>query len=88
MISDATVAWRLIDAAAPCLSADQRTTVFVELGCGENHRAIERALAAVVEASFPLPAAMLATLATWLDLYTGSPEEPRLQTLLTTIAPT
>jgi hypothetical protein len=88
MTSDSTVAWLLIDAAAPCLTADQRTIVFVELGCGEHHRAIERVLAAAGEVRFPVPAAVLATLATWLDLYTGSPEEQRLRALLTAIAPT
>jgi hypothetical protein len=86
--SISTVAWQLIDATAPYLSADQRTIVFVELGCGEHHRATERILAAVIEVSFPLSAALLATLTTWLDLYTRSPEEHRLRTLLAAIAPT
>jgi len=36
--------------------------VFVELGCGDNHLAIERILAVVVHKRFPLPAALLATL--------------------------
>lgn len=81
------VAWLLIDAAAHCLTVDQRTMAFVELGCGEHHRAIERILAAVVEVGVPLPAAVLRILTTWLDLYAGSPEEQRLRTLLTAITP-
>lgn len=84
---DAMVAWLLIDAAAHCLTVDQRTMAFVELGCGEHHRAIERILAAVVEVGVPLPAAVLRILTTWLDLYAGSPEEQRLRTLLTAITP-
>ncbi|KDO94278.1 hypothetical protein MAV100_27365, partial [Mycobacterium avium subsp. hominissuis 100] len=70
------------DAPDPCLTGDERTMVYVELGCGENHLAIERILAVVVENRLPLPAALLNMLNTWLDQYAGSPEEQRLRTLI------
>ncbi len=85
--SDSTAAWWLADAAAPCLTGDDRVTVFVELGCGQHHRAVEQILSAVVDADYPLPVAVLAMLAAWLDLYAGSPEERRLRRLLVAIAP-
>lgn len=85
--SDSAAAWWLVDAAAPCLTADDRLTVFVELGCGEHHCAVEQVLAAVVDAEYPLPVAVLAMLAAWLDLYAGSPEERRLRPLLGAVAP-
>ncbi|MDT5048789.1 MAG: hypothetical protein QOG75_4683 [Mycobacterium sp.] len=82
MTSDANVAWQLADAASPCLTGDERTVVFVQLGCGDNHLAAERILAVVVREGFPLPAALLTTLTTWLDQYVGTREERRLRALI------
>ncbi|ASL24332.1 hypothetical protein MYCOZU1_05972 (plasmid) [Mycobacterium intracellulare subsp. chimaera] len=55
--------------------------VFVELGCGKNHLAIERILHVVVGKGFPLPTPLLAALTEWLNLYVGSPEERLLRDL-------
>lgn len=79
--SDAGMAWLLADAAGPCLTGEQRTMVFVELGCGKNHLAIERILHVVVGKGFPLPTPLLAALTEWLNLYVGSPEERLLRDL-------
>jgi hypothetical protein len=87
MTSDASVAWQLADAASLCLTGDERTTIFVKLGCGENHLAAERILAVVVREAFPLPATLLTTLTTWLDRYVGTPEEPRLRALIARVRP-
>jgi hypothetical protein len=81
-MTEANLAWQLADAASPCLTGAERTTIFVQLGCGENHLAAERILAVVVRESFPLPVALLTTLTTWLDLYIGTPEERRLRALI------
>ena len=61
--------------------------VFVELGCGDNHLAITRILAVVVRERFPLPAALLATLTGWLDLYVGTEEERRIRALVARVRP-
>jgi len=87
MTSDANVAWHLADAASPCLTGDERTMIFVQLGCGENHLVAERILAVVVREGFPLPAALLRTLTTWLDLYVGTREERRLRALIARVRP-
>jgi hypothetical protein len=87
MTSDATVTWRLADAASLCLTGHERTMIFVQLGCGENHLAAEQILAVVVREGFPLPAALLTTLTTWLDLYVGTREEPRLRALIAGVRP-
>jgi hypothetical protein len=87
MTSDSSVAWLLANAASPCLTGDERTMVFVELGCGDNHLAIERILAVVVHKRFPLPAALLATLTCWLDPYVGSREERRIRALAARVRP-
>ena len=55
---------------------------FVELGCGENHLAIERILNAVMSNRMMLPVAIFDRLTRWLDRYAGSPEEPQLRTML------
>ena len=77
IISDANMAWMLADAANVCLTGYQRTMTFVELGFGENHLAITRILNAVMS-----PATVFDRLTRWLDGYAGSPEEPRLRTML------
>ena len=87
MNSDAAVAWLLADAADPLLTGDERTMVFVELGCGEHHLAIERILKRVVKNGFPLPSVLLATLKKWLDFYVGNPEERALRPLVAEIRP-
>ena len=87
MTSDSTAAWLLADAASPCLTGDERTMIFVELGCGDNHLAIERILAVAVHNRFPLPGALLATLTCWLDPYIGSREERRIRALVARVRP-
>ena len=83
--SDANMAWLLAIAADVCLTGHERTMTFVELGCGENHLAIERILNAVMSSRMTLPVAIFDRLTRWLDGYVGSPEEPRLRTLLAEI---
>jgi hypothetical protein len=81
-VSDATVAWLLLEHAQPCLTEDQRTLVFIELDCGEHHLAIARMLKVAADKRFPLCAEVLTTVATWLTPYVGSLEERRLRPLL------
>jgi hypothetical protein len=76
------MAWLLAIAADVCLTGHERTMTFVELGCGENHLAIERILNAVMSSRMALSVAIFDRLARWLDGYAGSPEEPRLRTML------
>ena len=85
MTSDANMAWLLAIAADVCLTGHERTMTFVELGCGENHLAIERILNAVMSSRMTLPVAIFDRLTRWLDGYAGSPEEPRLRTMLAEI---
>jgi hypothetical protein len=82
IISDASMAWMLADAADVCLTGHERTMTFVELGCGENHLAIERILNAVMSSRMTLPVAIFDRLTRWLDGYAASPEEPQLRTML------
>jgi hypothetical protein len=76
------MAWMLADAANVCLTGHERTMTFVELGCGENHLAIQRILNAVISNRPMLPVAIFDRLTRWLDGYTGSPEEPQWRTML------
>ena len=85
MTSDANMAWMLADAANVCLAGRERTMTFVELGCGENHLAIERILRAVMSSGMALPVVIFDRLSRWLDGYVGSPEEPRLRRMLAEI---
>jgi hypothetical protein len=83
--SDANMAWLLAIAADVCLTGHERMMTFVELGCGEQHLAIERILNAVMSSRMTLPVAIFDRLTRWLDGYADSPEEPRLRTMLAEI---
>jgi hypothetical protein len=72
IISDTNMAWLLADAADVCLTGHERTMTFVELGCGENHLAIERILKAVMSSRMTLPVAIFDRLTRWLDGYAGA----------------
>jgi len=85
MTSDADMAWLLAIAADVCLTGHERAMTFVELGCGENHLAIERILNAVMSSRMTLPVAIFDRLTRWLDGYADSPEEPLLRTMLAEI---
>jgi hypothetical protein len=76
------MAWLLATAADACLTGHERNMAFVELGCGEYLLAIQRMLSAVVSSRMTLPEEISDRLVCWLDVYVGSPEEPRLRTLL------
>ncbi len=82
IISDANMAWILADAAEVRLTGHERIMTFVELGCEENHLAIERILNAVMSSRMMLPVAIFDRLNRWLDGYVGSPEESQLRTML------
>jgi hypothetical protein len=79
------MAWLLVTVADACLTGHERNMAFVELGCGENLLAIERMLSAVMSRRMTLPEGISHRLVCWLDVYVGSPEEPRLRTLLCAI---
>jgi hypothetical protein len=79
------MAWLLATAADVCLTGHERNMTFVELGCGENLLAIHRILSAVVASRMALPSGIFDRLICWLDVYVGSPEEPRLRTMLCAI---
>ncbi|SRX96211.1 hypothetical protein MSP7336_04487 [Mycobacterium shimoidei] len=79
------MAWLLVEAVKSRLSDDERSLVFVELGCGESYLAIKRTLNALTSIRMPLPVSMLAKLTCWLNGYAGSPEEPQLRIMLAVI---
>jgi hypothetical protein len=78
-VSDAEMAWLLVDAAASCLADVERTGFFVELGSGESYLAIEHILTAVISSRTRLPVTVLSALTSWLHGYSGSPAEVQLR---------
>jgi hypothetical protein len=85
IISDDDMAWLLADAVKPCLTGDERTIVFIELGCGESYLAITRILAILLSSRIALPEPLLSKLSHWLNGYAASPEEPQLRIMLAVI---
>lgn len=85
VLSDATMAWWLAEAAGEVLVGHERTMTFVELGCGEYFLAIVRIINAASSRSTTLPVVIFDRLDGWLDGYVGSPEEPHLRARLARI---
>jgi hypothetical protein len=82
IISEAVMAWILVDTVDAYLTGHERTMIFVELGSGEQHLAIRRILEAVASNPTTLPATIYDLLSHWLNGYVGNPEGPRLRALL------
>jgi hypothetical protein len=85
IISDGDMAWKLVDAVGSCLTGYERTTAFVELGCGESYLAIRRIITALLSTRTALPVAIVSQLTGWLNGYAGNPEEPQLRMMLDVI---
>ncbi|OBH10406.1 hypothetical protein A5695_22055 [Mycobacterium sp. E1747] len=87
MLTDAEVAWHLADAARPCLNRPQRQMIYIELGAGDELRAIERILRTVVDRGFELPPGAIKMVRSWTERYRGSAFEPMFDHLLGGLAP-
>lgn len=47
-ISDEDMGWALVDAVKSYLTDQERTAIFIELGCGESYLAITRILTGLI----------------------------------------
>ncbi|MGD1238319.1 tryptophanase [Mycobacterium seoulense] len=85
MIPDGDMAWSLVDAVGSCLTGYERTSAFVELGCGESHLVIKHILTALLSTRMALPATLLSKLTGWLNGYAGNPDESQLRMMVDVI---
>lgn len=74
--------WSLVDAAAGCVSAADRGTLFADVAAGDYLAVVERLLRASLAAQRPLPAAVTTAIDSWLDRYAGTSEEPVVRGVL------
>jgi hypothetical protein len=81
------LAWALADHIAPNLVDDDRTAVYVDLGCGNGWEAIAHMLHVSVRKNLRVPEALLCQIAVWLDGYAGTPDEPAIRQLLCQLQP-
>ncbi|AGB22219.1 hypothetical protein Mycsm_01834 [Mycobacterium sp. JS623] len=81
-ITDAELAWALVETAKSNLDSVSRTAAFVEIGCGDDISAISRILTAAVQGYVGLPGSLLRMTDEWLDRYRGVAFEPALRDLL------
>ncbi|MCV7395026.1 tryptophanase [Mycobacterium paraseoulense] len=85
MISDEDMAWTLVDTVGSCLTGYERSSAFVELGCGESYLVIKRILTALLSTRMALPATLLSKLTGWLNGYAGNPDQPQLRMMIDVI---
>jgi hypothetical protein len=79
---DRDLAWRLADELAGSLGEDERTAVYVELGCGHQGRAITLLLHAAVRDGLVVPGSLVRDVKRWLDFYAGNVDEPPIRDLV------
>ncbi|GAA2546297.1 hypothetical protein GCM10010409_21500 [Mycolicibacterium diernhoferi] len=73
-VTESQLAWELADRVGARLSHEDRTAVFVDLGCGDFLSAIHRILHIVVQNQHRLPAMSLERLHIWSRIYGREPE--------------
>ena len=81
-LRETNLAWALIDAAKPLMSARERNDVFVIIGAGDTFAAVRRLFKLVVAKQIPLSADLVRRCSTWLDAYSSHEEEQYLRSLI------
>jgi len=81
-VQETNLAWALIEATKPHLSADEREPVFVVLGAGDTFGAIHRLFKLVVSNQIPLTPDLVRRCTAWLDTYACHEEQRFLRHLI------
>jgi hypothetical protein len=81
-ILETNLAWALIDAIKPHLSAPERDVVFVVVGAGDTFGAIRRLFKLIVSKRISLRADLVQRCLAWLAAYAGHEEEQYLRHLI------
>jgi hypothetical protein len=76
------LAWALIDAAKPHMTAGERNYVFVTVGAGDTFPAICSLIKLVADKHIPLHPALVQQCATWLDAYILHQDHDHLRRLI------
>jgi hypothetical protein len=79
------VAWTLVEETRIHLTIRELNSVFVRLGAEDCLAAIEIMLGAVASSKGSLSSVLVARLEHWIDMYAGTPAEPRLRQYLSLI---
>ena len=77
-----TLAWALVEAAAPQLSAAQRNDVHVAIGVGESFGVIHYLITSAADGHITVPAELVHRCTRWLDAYAGHEDECYLRGLV------
>lgn len=76
------LAWALVDATKPHLSALERNYTFVSLGAGDTFAAVHHLLGLIAAKRIPLQAHLVMLCRTWLGTYVGHEEYEHLRGLV------
>jgi hypothetical protein len=81
-VQETKLAWALIEAAKPHMSAGERNFVFVTIGAGDTFAAIRSLINLVAAKHIPLRAHVIHLCGSWLDGYTGHDAHEHLRRVL------
>jgi hypothetical protein len=81
-VPEADLAWALVEAAKPHLSAVERNDVFMAIGAGETFAAIRQLFSWVAIKGIPVGLDLVECCTTWLHAYAGHEDERYLRRLI------
>lgn len=81
-LTEANLAWSLIDVAKPQLTAHERNHVFVSVGAGDTFTAIRILLKLIAVKGIPLQPSLVQRCVTWLEAYVLHEDHERLRQLI------
>ena len=82
MPSDDGPAWALADHISAHLVDDDKTAIYLDLGCGNDWGAIAHMLNVTVRDRLRVSEAIIDQVSGWLDGYAGTADEPTIRELL------
>lgn len=80
--NEADLAWQVATEITPHLTRDEKSAVYLTIGCDDNFEAIVDMLALAQSSRILLSHNTLGSVTRWLDGYIGSAEEPVIRKLL------
>jgi hypothetical protein len=82
VVREADLAWALVEAAKPHLSAVERNDVFMAIGAGDTFTAIRQLFSWVASKGIPVGLDLVECCTTWLHAYAGHEDERYLRRLI------
>jgi hypothetical protein len=82
VLSSDKLAWALVDLVAIHLKHEDKTAIYVELGCRHHRRAITRTLETCLQHRIIVPTSMINDVDAWRQAYDGHADERKIRGMI------